>query len=347
MTDGKFSASRRFYENEVRSMIDDKFSHRADRIAVGIAGEGSDCFGYDDFISRDHDFGTGVCLWLTDEDMEEFGADLSDAYAELMDRHGGGGLSARLMERRGVMTIRDFYSNILGTDCDIRGLISYAQESENDLMKRDEGLVKRGGGPANPGSTEAINDFWQSLDHSCLATAVNGEVFRDDLGEFSAFRKMLLDYYPEKIWRIRIAEELHCFSATLQVNFARCMTRGDIVAANICRSRGIEAAMQLYFLLKREYPPYYKWTFRRMEETDRDGRYSRLVRELAQEQPDPEIWKDRRYNPDKLNTDDKTVILTEKLAARIVNMLGQRGFIRNTDPYLEKYVDEILRPFGP
>ncbi|MCR5829709.1 MAG: DUF4037 domain-containing protein [Lachnospiraceae bacterium] len=320
MTDDKFGASRFFYDNEVKAMIDEKFAQFADRIAVGIAGEGSDCFGYDDLISRDHDFGTGVCLWLTDENMEEFGADLSDAYAELIDRHSGGGLSARLRERRGVMTIHDFYSNILGTDCDVRGLISYA-----------------------PGSG---NDFWQRLDHSCLATAVNGEVFRDDLGEFSAFRKFLLDYYPENIWRIRIAEELHRFSAALQVNYARCMTRGDVVAASLCKLQGIEAAMQLFFLLKREYPPYYKWTFRRMEETDRDGMFSRLIREMAQETPNPEIWKNHRYSSDKLNTDDKTVILTEKLAAHIVNMLGQRGFIRNTDPYLEKYVDEILRPFG-
>ena len=111
--------SRRFYENKVAELINLRFPRYRERIAVGIAGEGSDCFGYYDFISRDHDFGTGVCLWLMDEDMREFGAALSRAYEALVEEQpGGSALSQRLRERRGVMTVHDNYSNILGIDCD-------------------------------------------------------------------------------------------------------------------------------------------------------------------------------------------------------------------------------------
>ncbi|MCR4670799.1 MAG: DUF4037 domain-containing protein, partial [Saccharofermentans sp.] len=224
------SESRRFYDEEVAPMIARKFPRYEGRIAAGIAGEGSDCFGYFDEISRDHDFGTGVCLWLTDEDMAEFGKDLSIAYDELVDEKSRSFLTARLRERRGVMSIHDFYSNIL----------------QRDL---------------NTGECIITEKDWLSIDHSCLATAVNGEIFRDDLGVFSAFREALLGYYPDRVWRIRIAEKMHEYSACLQVNYARCMTRGDIVAADICKVRGMEAAMELYFLLKRTYPPYYKWTY--------------------------------------------------------------------------------------
>ena len=313
-------------------MIHEKFREAEQRIAVGIAGEGSDCFGYDDLISRDHDFGTGVCLWLTEEDMNAFGRELSDAYTALVESRGGDGLTARLRERRGVMTINDFYSNVLGTDldveklCDIFGLNRRKKASDGD----------------SDIEMELTGEFWNDLDNSCLATAVNGEVFRDDLGVFSAFRKFLLDYYPENVWRIRIAEELHSFSAALQVNYARCMTRGDVVAASVCKLRGLESAMQLFFLMKREYPPYYKWTYRRLTELDREGVFSALLRDLSLRSCNTGAWEGRPYNPDKLNTDDEVVLITEKLASHIVRMLGQRGFIRSTDPYLEKYVDEVL-----
>ena len=81
-----YEYSRKFYEDHIAGMIKDRFPEYENRIAVGIAGEGSDCFGYDDVISRDHDFGTGVCLWVTDEDMDRFGYSLSIAYNELVDR---------------------------------------------------------------------------------------------------------------------------------------------------------------------------------------------------------------------------------------------------------------------
>lgn len=307
--------SRRFYENKVADLIKKRFPQYENRIAVGIVGEGSDCFGYDDFISRDHDFGTGVCLWLTDEDMREIGAPLARAYEAMVDSEpGGAGLSERLRERRGVISIHDHYSDILGIDCD----------TQNCKMKDSD---------------------WLALDHSCLATAVNGEVFRDDAGIFTAFRRLLLKYYPDHIWKNRIAEELHAFAAAMQVNYARCMSRGDIVAARMCQAQGLESAMQLYFLMKREYPPYYKWTFRRLSEKDKDESgnvFSGLIREFSEQNCNLNLWEGRNYDPDNLNTADPLVKLTEKIAAKLVTMMKSRGFTRRSDPYLERYVDEVL-----
>jgi len=307
----RFESSRFFYENKVTPMIHEKFPEEEARIAVGIAGEGSDCFGYDDFMSRDHDFGTGVCLWLTDEDMERFGERLTAEYDRLAYGSGNGGLSARLRERRGVMTIRDYYSNILGIECDVEGCRISPEQ-------------------------------WRKLDHACLATAVNGEVFRDDLGVFSAFRELLLEFYPDEIWRERLADELHRFSASLQVNYARCMTRKDTVAAQLCKLEGLKAAMELFFLIRGVYPPYYKWTYRRLSELDTEGKFAAKIRSLAEAGCAESFWKDRKYNPDRPNLADPVVNLAEQIASDIAEMLRGKGLIGGTDPYLERYVDEIL-----
>ncbi|MCR5611519.1 MAG: DUF4037 domain-containing protein [Clostridiales bacterium] len=303
--------NRRFYDRFVADMIHEKFPEYEDRIAVGIAGEGSDCFGYDDEISRDHDFGTGVCLWLTDEDMARFGNLLSIAYNELVDSAERSFFTDRLRERRGVMTVRRFYSNILNVGCD----------AESGSMTEEQ---------------------WLALDHSCLKTATNGEVFRDDPGVFTAFRQYLMGYYPDRVWRMRIARQLHEYASSLQVNYARCMTRGDTVAAEMCRARGLSSAMELFFLLKREYPPYYKWTFRALTELDAEGSFSSKIKELSGERIRLEAWEGTRYLPNRLNYKDGLVSLSEEIASEIELMLAESGLIRVRGRYLEAHVGAIL-----
>ena len=303
--------NRRFYDKYVSQLIHSEFAACEDRIAVGIAGEGSDCFGYDDEISRDHDFGTGVCLWLTDEDMARFGYLLSIAYNELVDSVKRSNYTERLRERRGVMTIHDFYSDILHIDCDTKN----CRLSEED---------------------------WYRLDHACLKTATNGEVFRDDLGAFTAFRRYLLGYYPDRVWRTRIAEQLHEYASAFQVNYARCMTRRDLVAAELCRARGVSAAMELYFLLRREYPPYYKWTFRALTAMDAEGVFSAKISELAATPIRREAWDGSRYLPNRLNYKDRLVALSEEIASEIDQMLAEQGLIRVRSRYLEVHVDAVL-----
>ena len=49
-------------------MLEAQFPHLLSQIAVGLFGSGSECFGYDDDISRDHDFEPGFMLLLPGED---------------------------------------------------------------------------------------------------------------------------------------------------------------------------------------------------------------------------------------------------------------------------------------
>ena len=60
--------ARRFYEACGIPMLTQQFSAVADRIAVGLVGEGSECLGFDDATSQDHDFEPGFCLFVTQAD---------------------------------------------------------------------------------------------------------------------------------------------------------------------------------------------------------------------------------------------------------------------------------------
>lgn len=57
--------AREFYEQAGRPMLQQKYPEYVGRIAAGLVGEGSECLGFDDAFSVDHDFGPGFCLWLT------------------------------------------------------------------------------------------------------------------------------------------------------------------------------------------------------------------------------------------------------------------------------------------
>ena len=64
-------------------MIREHFPDYEGRIAAGLVGMGSECFGFDDEISRDHDWGPTFCLWLTKRDHEKIGIDLQVAFDDL------------------------------------------------------------------------------------------------------------------------------------------------------------------------------------------------------------------------------------------------------------------------
>ena len=75
--------SRAYYEEYGKPMIDTQLAQYKPYLAAGLVGEGSECLGFDDELSRDHDFGPAFCLWVPEELYAKAGTEMQRAYDSL------------------------------------------------------------------------------------------------------------------------------------------------------------------------------------------------------------------------------------------------------------------------
>jgi len=225
--------SEDFYLSHGKKMIQENFSAFIPYMAIGLVGEGSECLGFDDEISEDHDFNPGFCIWLPDEQYQEIGPSLKAAY----DRLPNPSWNKKSLEtlegrgRTGVFRIGDFYKKYIGCP----------------------------GVPKN-------NVEWLLAPEIGLSIATNGKVFEDNLGEFSRIRSQLLAFYPKDIFLKKLAAKMAQISQAGQYNYERCMKREDYAAAYISCSEFIQSTVALVYLLNETYRPFYKWMFRGMNQ---------------------------------------------------------------------------------
>lgn len=227
--------SKALYEEKGAEMIQRLFPGYEKRIAVGLAGRGSQCYGFDDELSADHDYNPGFCLWLTDEDEREIGLQLRRAYREILPG-GKAERSAMGDDGMGVQPIGDFFLRYTGT----RG-------APVELMQ------------------------WLYLPAHALAEACNGQVWRDELGEFSRIRAAVADGMPEDVRIKRLAGAILIMAQSGQYNYPRCLKRGEEGAAMLAMAEFVKAACSAVYLLNRRHMPYYKWTLRAMSDLEKLG----------------------------------------------------------------------------
>ncbi len=310
-----------FYDTHGKKMIHEKFSEFENQIAVGLVGEGSDCFGFDDGISMDHDYGIGFCMWLADAVYKQIGESLQAEYEGLIFTYAdSASKDIFLKKRRGVFSINHFFNQLLGTTYDFEN--RFVDCGLEDLLE----------------SGVSINEYQ-------LAAAVNGIVFEDGEGIFSKIRERLSDYYPQKFWCKKLAQGLHDFSQYAQSNYPRMMARRDLVTAGICRQKGMEVAMDLIYLLGKTYAPYYKWKKKGLEQMTFPlaKEILPLLEELAALPSQEKAWEEWEYSPVQINTYDRGVVLFEQIAERIINELVNQKLIKKQDSFLEGYINQIIR----
>lgn len=293
--------ARKYYDTYIEQLLAEVPEARG-RFAAGLVGEGSQCFGYDDRISQDHDFGPGFCIWLTDADFEGFGNKLQQAYDALPDEFEGfsrKGFIAK--DRYGVMTISDFYSRFTG----------FAD-----------------------GQPQTVLD-WLFLSENQLAAATNGEVFEDGPGFFTDIREKLRRFYPEDVRRKKIAARAAIMAQAGQYNLLRSIKREDTVAATLALARFTESAISMAHLLEGRYTPFYKWGFRSLKSLLFGRGFVQHLNRI------PEL-EASLYERDFVKAHNQAYAITESICREAATELRRQGLSTIESDFLQDHLAEIM-----
>ncbi len=301
---------RAYYEEYGKALLAG-FPGLQGHYTVGLVGEGSECFGFDDAISTDHDYFPRFFIWLDEEGYEKYGVSLQEAYGKLPGRFEeltDTVMTPEAVMRCGVCKTTDFYHRLLGRST----------------------------------PPETIYD-WISLQETRLATATNGAVFEESGGGFVEQRQAYLSYFPEDVRKKKLAARLKKMAQMGQYNYARCMQRGEIVAAEMALSEFIQNTCSCVYLLNKSYMPYLKWMCRGMKSLSRLSGMADTLERLVLLSPGRDKWD--LEHPEKyrfsLNFEDEKVVLIEEAAMLVIEDLKRQGLTESNDTYLEQHAKEV------
>ncbi|PKR90716.1 hypothetical protein CXZ10_04990 [Pleomorphomonas diazotrophica] len=229
--------SNLFYRNVVRPWLDEAFpSLRHD---AGIFGYGSELLGFDDDMSRDHNWGPRVQLVVTDGDFATHAAAIIDGFDAVKP------------------------ATFLGEPIGYRSRPHPPIVAEDALGRPEHGVevftakgMLRTTLALDPGTPlDAL--IWLSLPEQKLLELTAGEVFHTGLGALPHLRETFARcprdvtlYKLAAQWR-RIADE--------QAFVGRAGYVGDDLGSRVIAARLVRDIMRVCFLLEGRYAPYAKW----------------------------------------------------------------------------------------
>lgn len=284
-----------FYHEYGEPMLKARFPSLLPHIAVGLAGSGSECYGFDDEISRDHDFDANFCIFLPDEatvsrhDAFRLERELS-ALPKEFQGHRRMLLAPTGGARRGVLRLGDFLQEKTGT----------------------------------PDGILTPKDFF-FLPETALAEVTNGKLFHDGNGQFTAIREAL-SHLPEDVRRKKLAGALLLMGQAGQYNYPRSLARGDTAAAQLSVIEFVKHAIHSVLLLHKTYLPYYKWQFRALSKV---SPLAEKLEFLISSPNNKRIAKEKNAYIEEIAASVRALLFMEGLSARDDNNLEAHAYAVN------------------
>jgi hypothetical protein len=219
--------SRNFFEEVVKPILETHFPYETAQTAFGVFGYGSEALRLDDEYSRDHHWGLRIDALMPEEIYHNRSQQILDT------------LKANLPETYLGHSLREGHLSGAGL----------APDNLTAYLKRTIGLQR-------PPRSYAE---WLSIPEEDIIHIINGEVWYDPLGKFSAIRQTFDSYYPEPVRLRRIAHWCRYFSGMGTYALKRAILRHNDFYATTRFSNAIRLGIQLAFLLEKQYFPYDKW----------------------------------------------------------------------------------------
>lgn len=241
--------SKAYYEQIGKQAFEKNHLDILSSLAFGLIGMGSECLGYDDELSRDHDFGPGFVVFVPKAMYQKHYHELQATYDSLPKEFQGIKRieTSQGQGRVGVVCLEDFFYQFIGP-------------------------------------MPQTNKDWFSYPGQSLLILTSGQVFEDHLGMLTKMRESLKQY-PQDVRLKKIVRALAKMAQAGQYNYPRCLQRKDNVAASLALHEFISQTLDCLCLLEGMYTPYYKWTYHALKQTNNQTLLS-LVEQLTTSQED-------------------------------------------------------------
>lgn len=243
--------ARQFYFDCVKNIITERFPELNNRYAVGLVGYGSDVLANDDELSRDHEWGPRLHIFVDKDLHRKYAKKIDQTLTQFLPVYFEGFPTRfKLTNIGAVMTTEQngFHHIVITTP-----------ERFLELTIGFDSVPK-------------IDFDWLLISEQRLLEFTRGEIFEDFTGEVSRLRKEL-NYFPDDVWKYRLAFLLESIAWEDDL-ISVCGYRGDRLSMHINFSKTIERIMKLCFLLNKKYCPLSpKWLhreFKKLPELSRD-----------------------------------------------------------------------------
>ncbi len=249
---GGIELSRRFYREVVGPLLERRWPDL--RHSAALIGSGSEVMGFDDAMSRDHNWGPRLLLFLDRDERNAMEQPIRRYLAETLPASFLGystSFSEPDPENHGTRILQDAAGGAVRHFAEIVDIQSY---------------LERYLGVADWLALDAYD--WLTLPEQKLRSLVSGEVFHDGLrtrkgstqgagGGLAEVRRALA-WYPRDVWLFRMAAVWTRISQEEHL-MGRAGIVGDEVGSALIGGRLVRDLMRLGFLIERTYAPYPKW----------------------------------------------------------------------------------------